>query len=814
MAPMIESLFSDLRSALRGLIHRPALAFTAILAAALGVGATTAVFSVVDRVLFRPLPYAHEDRLVSVGMTAPLEANEFMFPSEYFDMRRNPGPFEAVTSFQAGTIACDLNQENPARLRCLRVEANLLDTLGIVPLAGRPFSVQEDIPNGPRVAMISYGLWRSRFAGDPNVVGQTVPIDGAATLITGVLPRNFEVPTLTAADVLIPEALNEAKESNGRALRVFARLKPEISPVQARVQLQPNFDRALATVPPQFRKEVSLRVQSVRDRQTGNDRLASLALFGAVLSVLLIACANITNLLLARAVARERELAMRGVLGATRLRLARLALMESLILGVAGGVAGCGVAYALLRFFVSIAPEGLMRMQEASLDTRVLFFALAASIGSSLLFGIAPALRSSRAATLNSWHATAPTRTGLRAVLVSAQIAISLMLLTSAGLLLHSLWKLESVPLGIESDRVLVAHFELGRGRYSRGADQLAFFNALEPRLAALPGVESAAITDSVPPSGAMHSRPYSVIEVEGHPKMTEGTGGMVGWRYVTPEYFSTLGIPILRGRAFNEDDRAADENAVILSETLARRLFPNESAIGKRILKESNGPWYTVVGIAREVKNGGAARNADPEYYLLRKNVLDGTFDSFGGPNGWRDAYVIARTAIPPGLVANSLRSAIAAVDSTLPVEIEPMRQRLGELEQRPRFAALLLSAFAGMGVLLAGIGLFGMMSFLVAQRKREIGIRMALGATPGNIVAWTLRHAARWTVSGLAVGLAGSLIVARLIQSLLFQVGAGDPITLSFAMAFLCAVALLAAAVPAARAARLAPVETLRQD
>jgi predicted permease len=811
MRTLIESILEDMRIAVRGLIRRPSLALTAILAAALGVGATTAVFSVADRILFRPLPYAHEDRLVSVGMTAPVEADEFMFASEYFDLRHNPGPFEAVTTFQAGSIACDLNQDNPVRLLCLRVESNFLDTLGISPVVGRSFTREEDVPNGPRVAMISYGLWRNRFAGDPNVVGRTFILDGATTVITGVLPRNFEVPTLTPADVLVPVALNEATERIGRGFRVFARLKPGISAVQARVQLQPHYERALLAVQKQFQLKFGLRVRSVRDRQTGSDRLASLALLGAVLSVLLIACANITNLLLARAVTRERELAMRAMLGATRWRLARLALTEGILLGVVGGAAGCGLAFALLRFFISISPQGLLRLQEASIDVRVLLFALAASIGSSVLFGVAPAFRSARAAALNSWRATPPAKASLRTVLVSAQIAISLMLLSGAGLLLRSLWKLESVPLGMESDHVLIAHFELGRQRYARGADQLAFFNALEQRLATLPGVESAAISDTIPPSGGMRGRPFSTIEVEGRQRIPEGAGGMVAWRYVTRNYFSTLEIPILRGRGFAENDRAADEYPVIVSEMLARRLFPNEDALGKHILHDPDGPWYTIIGIATDVKNGGIVEKGEPEYYLLRSGVPDFTFQN---SNGGREAYVVVRTSLAPGLIGNSLRAAINSVDPTLPVDLEPMQQRLGEIEARPRFAAVLLGAFAGMGALLAGIGLFGVMSFLVAQRTREIGVRMALGASPANIVRWTLGHAARGTAVGLLAGLGGSLIVTRFLRSMLFGVGASDPSTFAAAMIFLCVVALLAAAIPARRAARLAPVETLRQD
>jgi predicted permease len=333
----------------------------------------------------------------------------------------------------------------------------------------------------------------------------------------------------------------------------------------------------------------------------------------------------------------------------------------------------------------------------------------------------------------------------------------------------------------------------------------------LEQELTALPGVEAAGISDSAPPSGGMRGRPYSTIEIEGQHKIPEGTGGMVAWRYVTPGYFSALKIPIVRGRAFQENDRAPDVNAVILSATLARQMFPNESAIGKHILKTANGQWSTVVGVTGDVVNSGAAQQSEPELYLPRKGVVDTTLL---GPSGAREAYIIARTAIAPQLAASSLRSAISAVDPTLPVELQTMRQRLGEMEARPRFDALLLSTFAAMGVMLAGIGVFGVMSFLVSQRTREIGVRMALGATPGDIVKWTLRHAARWTFVGLLAGLAGSLAEGRLMGSFLFEVRATDPGTLLAAMAFLCAVALVAAVIPARRAARIGPTNALRQE
>ena len=801
---------------MRGLLRNPVFALAAIAATALGVGTTTTVFSAVDRILFRSLPYAHEDRLVSAGMMAPLDTNEFMFASEYFDLRRDPGPFAEATAFQAGDFDCDVTDRSPARLRCLRFESNFVHVLGLPPLLGRSFSSEEDRPNGPRVALISYGLWRSRFAADPDVIGRSIPLDDASTTIVGVLPADFVMPTLASADVLLPLALNEATEREGRALRVFARLKPGITVAQAKAQLGPHFRRALERVPPQFRKEVSLRIRPIRDRQLGDARVASLALFGSVLAVLLIACANITNLLLARAMSRAREFAMRTALGASRRRLIQQTLTESLLLAGVGGAAGCALAYAMLRLVVAIAPGGLPLIDKAAIDLRVLAFALAASLASGLLFGVAPALHIPENNLLGNCRSTGRARGRLRSALVVIQIAVSMILLTGAALLLRSLWKLEGVPLGMETEHVVAAHFVLGKQRYGQDAQQLALFNELEPRLSALPGVSATAITDTLPPSGGMRARPRTTIRVEGQPDVPEGTGGMLGWRYVTPGYFTTLGIPILDGRPFAEQDRDPGALSVVLSESLARSLFPNGGPIGRHLSMRGfeNDRWATVIGVSGDVKNDGLANAGSPEYYVLRKKTIDLTFHASEPPTGWRSATVVVRTGLDPAIAAGSIRALIASLDQTLPVEVQTMRQRLHEINQRPRFNAVLLSSFAAAGIWLAGLGLFGVMSLLVTQRTREIGVRMALGATPQRIVAFTLRHATRWTAAGLLAGFVGSLATARWLRSLLFQVDPADPGAIALAMLLLAAFAFAAAAGPAYRASRLDPMETLRQE
>ena len=814
MPAWIEHTFQDLRYALRGLRRNPGFTLTAVLAAAIAIGASTAIFSAVDRILFRPLPYRDEARLVSAGMMTPLDSNEFLLADAYFDLRRNPGPFAAVTSFQAGAIECDLTEQSPLRMRCLRLEANFLDTLGVRLAAGRNFSAEEDRPNGPRIAIISHALWRSRFAADPAAIGKTLSIDGTPTRVAGVLPPDFVMPTLTHADILLPEALDEARERSGRALRVFARLKPGVTLPQAQSRLQPYFARMLETVPPRFRKEVTLRVRPLRDRQVGDARAASLALLGAVLAVLLIACANIANLLLARAVGRDREIAVRAALGASRFRLVRLALTESLLLAVAGGAAGCGLAFVLLRAFQAIAPEGLPRIEEATVDQRVVLFSAAAAVLSGILFGLFPALRRTEGAVLGSARTVGPARGWLRGALVTAQIAISVTLLTGAGLLLRSLDNLERLPMGFESDRVITASFVLGRQRYSRDVEQLALFRELEQRLETLPGVSAAAVSDSIPPFGGTRGRPLSTIDVEGRPQRPEGSGGMVAWRYVTPGYFAAMGIPLRRGRPFSQLDRGAGAYSVVLSESLARLLFPGEDPLGKHIQRGPQGQWFTVVGVAADARNLGAEKTSWPEYYFVRKAVPDVTWANQEPPLGWRGAVVVVRTAVDPKLAASSLRGLFASLDPTLPVAISTMRERLAQGTGRPRFQATLLAAFAAIGVLLAAIGLSGVMSFLVAQRRREIGVRMALGATPGSIVRLTLGFAARSTAAGLIIGGAGAYVATRWLRAQLFQVAPGDPRPLAGAVAVLVLVALIAAAGPARRAARVDPMTTLRAE
>ncbi|HXM43731.1 MAG TPA: ABC transporter permease [Bryobacteraceae bacterium] len=807
MRANIDILAQDLRYAARGFVRSPTFTLAALFAIALGTGAGTAVFSVVDRILFRSLPYPQADRLVSVGFVAPIIPQEFMLGADYVEWRARQQPFESIASW-SGINDCDLTGANPVRLACAQVEASFLPTLGVQPMAGRNFTRDEDRPNAPPVALLSYGLWQSRFGGDRNVVGKTFPLEGQSATILGVLPPDFEMPTLEHADVLAPQALDEAQQhrpNTGRPLWSIARLKSGVTPAQAAAALQPLFQESLQYVPGPFRKEVSLRVRALRDRQIHDARLASWILLGAVLAVLLIACANVANLLLARAATRQRELAVRLALGANRRRLVRQTLTESLLLAVAGGVAGCLLAAALLRIFVAIAPEGIPRLQQATVDWRVLLFTLAVSLTCGIVFGLAPALEHPRPETLAGWRSLGGRHYLFRHSLVAAQICASLVLLTGASLLMRSLWNLQNQPLGMRTGSVLTATVALGQKSYADPGSQLAFFEELERRLHRIPGLTQLALSDSTPLSGTARSTIYSVIDVAGRPRAAEGTGGMAIWRAVTPGYFAALGIPILRGRGFREQDRDPHQNAVILSDSLARRMFPGEDPLGKQIKPGRSGPWKTVIGVAGNVKNGALAQPDDPEFYVVRQHAPE----PFG-----RTAIAILSGPIDPAALARWVRAEVAALDPTLPVNIETLDQRVGRLAQRPRFNAWLLGLFAAMGLLLSAIGLYGVISFQVAQRTQEIGVRMALGATPGAVARLVLGHAARWTLAGAGFGVIGSWFGARFLGAMLFHVSPRDPWILAAAAAALWATAMLAAWVPSRRAARLDPMQALRQD
>lgn len=803
----MDWILADLRYTLRGFRRSPLFTAVVLLTLAIGIGATTAVFSVVDRLLFRSLPYGDPDRLVSFGITGPIDENEFLLGESYVRWSPHMTPFQAATSLSPW-VEGDLGDQNPKRVRCIPVQANFLSTFGLHVAAGHDFTPDDDRPHAPRVALISFGLWKSRFGGSSTFLGQTVTLDDQPTRLIGVLPSDFELPTLGRADVLIPQQLDATAELRGatRFLRTFARLKPGISVAEARQQLQPLFRTTLNTeVPPPLRPEVHLMVRSLRDRQVSDVRLASWLLFGAVLALLLIACANAANLLLARLLARQREWAMRAALGAGRSRLIRQVLTESLVLTLTAAVAGCLFAWLLVRMLLALAPEGLLHLHEAGIDGRVLGFTLVVSMAAALLFGSAPALDAPRSETLTGWHATTGDRRLLRHLLVTVQIAISLFLLTIASLFIRSFLTLQHQALGLQPARIVAASFELSHHTYQTPEKLTNFYNQLEAKLAQIPGVTTLALSDSIPPGGWSHSRPFSNMAIVGKPPLASA-GGMVVFRYVTPNYFRLLHVPILQGRSFGDADRSASQNSIVLSSNLARRLFGRTNALVQSIKLGPQGAPLTVIGVVGDVKNNGLENPPEPEYYVVRKRTPD--------PGMGSRCVALFESSVAMSALAPWIRTQVASLDPRLAVTIETLRQRVDEQADRPRFITVLVGLFAVLGVVLAAVGLYGVMAFLVNQQMREIGVRIAIGATPGNIAALIIKHAAEWTAGGMALGLCASFVLTRLARSLLFHVSPHDPLSLVLAGLVLAAAAFLATIWPSRRAAKVDPAVLLRAE
>jgi putative ABC transport system permease protein len=807
--PVFETVLQDSKFTLRGLKKEPVFALVAILTLALGIGATTAMFSVVDRILFRSLPYPEGDRLVSFGVTAPFESREFMLGPDFVEWWPQQKAFESVTAVEPGSTDCDLTEQNPERLSCGQVDAAFLPTFRLNPILGRNFTEEEDRPNGPPTILLSYGFWRSRFGGDPGVIGRDLSLDGKPSRIVGVLPPEFEMPTLSSADLVLPLRLGESTDRGPDArqhiVRAFARLKTNVSATQAFATLQPLFDASLNFVPPQFRKEVSLRVRSLRDRQMGDAKAASWILLCAVFAVLLVACTNVANLILARTTARQRELAVRTALGATRSRLVRQTMTESCILGVLGGIAGCWIAYLLLRSFVSIAPGGIPHLRQASLDPRAIFFTIGVAVVSTILFGLAPAFHKTAPEALTGKDARSTSRSFAGQMLVTAQIAVSLVLLTGAGLLLQSFWRLENVPLGMSTENILTAQLDLPEYRYPQAAQQLEFFRDLQARVSRLPGISALALSDTLPPSGGMQATFLSAIEIAGLPKFASGTGGMIGYRYITPEYFAALGIRVDKGRAFEAKDMSPAGYPVILSAALAKRLLGETDAVGKSFRFAQQQDWGTIVGVVSDVKNDGLESSGGPEFYLPWRESRDGYF---------RTAHLILKTPLTADTIGKWLRSEAASIDPTVPVTVEPLTRRVEKLAERPRFNAIVLTLFAAIGMALAAIGIYGVVGFLVTRQTQEIGVRMALGASQQNILGMVLWNIGRWTVVGAAAGVLGAWFCARLMSSLLFEVGAHDPLPLAVAVLLLFAVMFVAAYLPARRATQIDPLIALRYE
>ena len=811
----VGSVLYELRLALRMFARDRRFTLAALAAIALAVGGATAIFSVADRSLFRALPYRDGDRLVSIGVIAPvLNQQPFALAGMYRDWRSEHTPFVEMTSWK-GTAACDEGEDVQRRLSCAPVEATFLPVLGVEPLIGRNVSSADDQPGAPPVALISYRLWRERFGADPRIIGSNVTLDGVRNRIIGVLPAGFETPDLSTADILVPEQEPGPKRRNV-TIRMIARLAPGYTAVSAAGAVDGLFQIWWNSLPIDLRHALGsarLRVETLRDQQVREYRTGLWMLLGAVAAFLLIACANVANLLLARSARRRQEFAVRAALGASRWRLARQVLSESALLGLAGGVAGCALAAILLRVAVALAPDGTIRLRQASLDARVLLFALAISVAASLAFSLAAIVERLRGENLTGSRTTAR-RTWLRQALVCAQLAISLTLLTGSGLLLASLDRLRNAPLGFGKEGVVTASFILPRARYSDGYRTVNFFNELEERMKMLPGALASAISDTIPPGNDNErNRPYVGLANPGGNASDPNMGGEVRWRYITPGYFAALGLPIRSGRDFSEADRAMDVKPVIMSQSLAKRLYGPENPVGKVIA--SSNPSFVVIGVAGDAQNSGLGAASELEMYLVRERAPVGIFANHGANNcGWCRAVAVVRSSLGERAAGDLLRGAIHELDSSIEVEVATMDQHVDRYLVRPRFDSVLLSAFALNGLLLAAIGLYGLASFLVAERTREIGIRIALGATRRDVIGLVMADGMRWTAAGTFFGLVCSAGLTRFLRGLLYDVRTDDSRVFVIAAVVLSMIAMLATFLPSRHASRIDPMVALRHE
>jgi putative ABC transport system permease protein len=812
--PLVETLRQDVRYALRGFRRSPTFALTAIVTLTLGIGATTAVFSVVDRILFRPLPYADPSGIVSLGFVHSLERQEFAMGRFYVEWQKDQTPFSVLAAQSTGVHNCDLVEDNPAQLGCISFQANFLPLFGIFPVLGRNFLPEEDRPNGPRVVMISYGLWKGHYNGDPHILGRMINVDGDPVRIVGVLPGDFQFPTLESADIVSPFAFDPAIQQTvnggfGYPERVFARLKSGVSVAQAYAQMQSLFNGDLKLFPPSAKSEVRLSIRMLRDKETQDVRPVAWVLFGFVLAILLIACANVAGLMLARGAGRQRELAVRSAIGASRGRLIRQALTEALLLSFAGFLAGLAMAQSLVVVFVRLAPTGIPFISKAHLDLRIAVFAALLSCLCGVIFGLTASLEKPGLAALNAKASMSRNRAFLRRSLVTAQIAVSIILLSGAVLFLRSFTKIEEQNLGMQTDGVLTMKVALPWWRYNTDQKVMDFYLRLESSLRRLPGTFAVGMATSIPPeAGGSQSFRYSDLQVDGKPPVPPGTGGNVTGRSVTPDYFRALNIPIVRGRTFAKQDRTGGEREAILSRLLAARLFPGEDPVGKRFGpdKRFSRPGSIIVGVADNVKNNGLTEQSDPEMYTLRRNV----------PDDWSGnrLIVVIDSVMPASTIEPWVRSEIASIDRTVPVEMEPLSQSVSRLADRPRFATTLLGFFALMGLVMAVIGLYGLMAYMAVQRTQEIGVRMALGADRPRILRLILGEGMRLVALGGSVGLVAALALARVLKSLLFGVGPHDPVSFVGVALLLVVVSALATLLPARRAASIQPMDALRAE
>ena len=805
----MEKLLQDIRYGCRTLIKHPGFATVAVIALALGIGANTAIFSVVNAALLRPLPYHDPDKIMMIWeINAEQGLDDWtVAPAKFVDWRDKSQSFEHIAAFWPYQAANLYFNDQPERIQSAAVSYELFPLLGIAPLKGRTFLPEEDRPGGEQVVVISHQLWQRRFNADPDLVGKPLRIDAKSYTVVGIMPAGFYFPE--RAEMWLPLALSddELKNRSAHMVTVIGRMKPNVNAQQAQAEMTVLANQ-LEQEYPGTDHGWGIKLVPMLDQLVGKMQPAILVLLAAVVLVLLIACANVANLLLARGAARQREIAIRAAMGATKSRLTRQLLTESILLSLIGGALGLLLAYLAVGLLAAAIPENIPRIKDLTISRWVLGFTFLTSLLTGILFGLAPAVQGSRP-NLNETLKESPrgSTSGagsrkIRNVLVISEVAVSLILMISAGLMIRSFLHLQKTDPGFSSSGVLTAQLQLGLSKYPEDKQRTAFYQQVLKKVESLPGVQIAGAISTLPLGGDNLTFP---LIIEGRAPQSPSEQLTTNFRVISPDYFAALGIPLKQGRYFTERDNVDSTRVAIINETLANRYFPNENPIGKRIsLVIFDEPVLReIVGVVGDVRHSTLDEESGSEVY-----------DSYlQAPSPFMTLAV--RTSASPQSLAGGLRNAVRSVDNEQPIfNIKTMEQVLSDSVALPRLSTALLAAFAGIALILASIGIYGLVSYSVTQRTHEIGIRMALGARPGQVLQMILRQGVVLAVVGVAIGLAGAYAATKLLASLLYGVSASDPMTFAVVPLLLIFVTLLASYVPARKAMEVDPIIALRQE